>query len=408
MSMSEVLKLRQERAGLIAQARAVIEAAEGEKRDLSGEEQVRYDALWSDIENRGRRADRLERQLQMEAELGQPAGRASRPEPERGGEGPKSRRATPEYARAFEGFLRTGRAGGALEQRDLQAGIDTQGGYLVPDQFVDELIKGLDSAVFLRQWARTFQVTTADDLGVPTLTADPADPVWTSELATGDEGTSLRFGQRHLRPHPLAKRLKESRTLLRKAPQVEALVRERLTYRFAVVMENAYLTGDGSGKPLGLFTASNDGIPTSRDVSTGNEATAMTFDGLVEAKYALKSGYWARARWLFHPSGAKQLVKIQDGEKRYLWRESVRAGEPDTLLGLPVFQSDFVPSTFTTGLYVGILGDFANYWIVDALDMELQRLDELYSETNQVGFIGRMESDGMPVLAEAFVRVKLA
>ena len=61
-----------------------------------------------------------------------------------------------------------------------------------------------------------------------------------------------------------------------------------------------------------------------------------------------------------------------------------------------------------TGKYVGLFGDFSNYWIVDALSMQIQRLSELYAETNQVGFIGRLETDGAPVLEEAFVRVRLA
>ena len=91
-----------------------------------------------------------------------------------------------------------------------------------------------------------------------------------------------------------------------------------------------------------------------------------------------------------------------------MWRESVLEGEPDRLLGRPVMMSEYAPNTMTTGLYCGILGDFSNYWIADALDMQVQRLVELYAESNQVGFIGRLETDGMPVLAEAFARVKLA
>jgi len=75
---------------------------------------------------------------------------------------------------------------------------------------------------------------------------------------------------------------------------------------------------------------------------------------------------------------------------------------------MPISMSEYAPSTLTTGLYVGILGDFSNYWIADALDMQVQRLVELYAEANQVGFIGRLETDGMPVLEEAFSRVKLA
>ena len=86
----------------------------------------------------------------------------------------------------------------------------------------------------------------------------------------------------------------------------------------------------------------------------------------------------------------------------------VREGEADLVLGLPMTISEWAPSTFTTGEYVGILGDFKHCWVADALSMQVQRLNELYAETNQVGFIARLETDGAPVLEEAFVRVKLA
>lgn len=410
MSLKEALNLRQQRAEIVAQAREIIQKAEGENRDLTGEERGQYDTMWGQIEELGQRAERLERQAALEAELGESTGDAHRPSPGDGAGGGESRtgRGSAEYRAAFQAYLRGGmREMRPQEERALQADVDTQGGYLVPDQFVSDLIKGLDNAVYIRQWATSYQVPNADSLGVPTLDADPSDPTWTSEIGTGTEDSTMKFGDRQLRPHPLAKRIKVSRTLLRKAPQVEGLVRDRLAYKFGVVMENAYLNGDGAGKPLGVFTASANGIPTSRDVATGNEATTMKFAGLIAAKFALKQPYWARAKWLFHRDGVKQLVSLVDGEGQFLWRESVRAGEPDTLLGLPVFMSEYAPNTFTSGLYVGILGDWSNYWIADALDMDLQRLDELYSETNQVGFIGRMESDGMPVLAEAFARVKL-
>jgi HK97 family phage major capsid protein len=82
-------------------------------------------------------------------------------------------------------------------------------------------------------------------------------------------------------------------------------------------------------------------------------------------------------------------------------------GTPDRILEVPYVMSEYAPSTFTTGLYVGIIGDFSFYWIADSLKLEIQRLDELYAVTNQVGFIGRSETDGLPVLAEAFARVKL-
>lgn len=219
----------------------------------------------------------------------------------------------------------------------------------------------------------------------------------------------MAFGKRNLEPHPLAKRILISNKLLRaSAIQPESLVRSRLAYKFGITEEKAFLTGSGAQQPLGVFTASGDGISTSRDVSTGNSTTAFTFDGLKEAKYSLKGNYWPRARWIFHRDSVKMAAKLKDGEGRYIWEDSVRTGEPDRLLGFPVSMSEYAPNTFTTGLYVGIVGDFSQYWIADALMMAVQRLIELYAATNQVGFIGRLETDGMPVLEEAFARVTLA
>ena len=78
------------------------------------------------------------------------------------------------------------------------------------------------------------------------------------------------------------------------------------------------------------------------------------------------------------------------------------------VLGLPVDMSEYVPNIFLTGKYVGVIANWEHYWIADALDMQIQVLKELYAESNQTGYIGRLETDGMPVLPEAFARVKLA
>jgi len=100
---------------------------------------------------------------------------------------------------------------------------------------------------------------------------------------------------------------------------------------------------------------------------------------------------------------------LKDGNGQYLWQPSNQVGEPDLLLGSPVMMSEYAPNTFTTGQYVGLYGDFnSGYWIADALGFRIQVLRELYAETNQVGLIIRAETDGMPVLEEAFSRLTLA
>lgn len=314
-------------------------------------------------------------------------------------------RASEEYRAAFANYAITGQ----WNARALQADVDTAGGFLVPTQFVAELIKEVDNVALIRMKARKFTLNMASSMGAPALDADPADSDWTTELATGNADSTMAFGKRSLTPHPLAKRLLVSGTLLRQAGMdVEGIVRSRLAYKFGISEEKAFLTGSGAGQPLGVFTASSDGISTAQDISTGNTTTSIQFDGLIAAKYELVPQYRANAEWIFHRDAMEQICKLKDGNGQYIWQMSTQAGQPDRLLGLPVSESEYAPNTFTTGLYVGILGDFSYYWIADALSMTVQRLVELYAATNQIGFIGRLECDGMPVLENAFARVTLA
>jgi hypothetical protein len=199
-------------------------------------------------------------------------------------------------------------------------------------------------------------------------------------------------------------------TLMVSVLNIDALVRDRLAYKVAIVHEKAFMSGSGTNQPLGLFTASDKGISTARDVSTGNTATTIGADNLFEMVYSLKGQYLGRpsTRWIWHRLALKMIRKLQDNNKQYLWQPGLTQGQPDTILGIGIINSEHAPSTFTTGQYVGILGDFSFYWIVDALDAAIQVLDQLYAESNQTGYIIRAESDAMPVLEEAFVRSKLA
>ncbi len=410
--MSDRLKeLRAKRGKIVADMRGLTETAQTEKRDLTPDELKSHSDLFDECEKLGQQITAEERSLEAARIVAERVDQE-----ERGENGQREERQGQKTAQelrmvAFRNYLLTGKVTGegADEFRAFQAGSSAEGGYLVaPEQFVEQLLKGIDDLVFIRGLANVIQLPTAASLGVPTLDTDAEDWDWTTELRTGNEEDTLRFGKRELKPHPVAKRVKISKTLIRKAPRVEQIVMQRLGYKFGLTQEKAFLLGDGHQKPLGVFTASNDGIPTSRDVSTGNGATAIAFDGLIEAKYSLKAPYWANATWMFHRDAVKQITKLKDNDDQYLWQPSVKDGEPDRILSLPFRVSEHVPNTFTTGQYVGILGDFSYYWIVEALDMQMQRLTELYAESNQDGFIGRYEGDGQPVLAEAFARVKLA
>jgi HK97 family phage major capsid protein len=334
----------------------------------------------------------------------------------------RQRRSTPEYREVFNHYLIDGDKAllSSKAQRAIQADSDIVGGYLVaPQEFVASLIKFVDNKLFIRQESTKYTVKAAQSLGAPSLDVDIADADWTSELDTGNEDTAMAFGKRELTPHPLAKRLKVSNRLLRMGQITsgvsadgsvggggpEGLVRDRLGYKFAVAEEKAFMLGNGAQQPLGLFVASSRGIDTSRDVLTGS-STGFTADGLIAAKYNQKVQYWDKLKWIFHRSGLQLIRQLKDANGQYLWVPGGFGGEKDELLDFPVMMSEYAPNTFTTGLYVGLLGDLSFNWIVDSETLQIQRLVELYAAANQTGFIARMELDGMPVLAEAFTRLK--
>ena len=407
--MAKIRELIEERTRIINEARSILTKAEQENRNLTDEERGKHSEL---MKRQGALKDEIramEEQDRIEAE------EATRREQRGGGRQTDEQKLNELRMAGFRNWLRYGQEArsdmeGITEFRDLQADVAGTGGFLVPPmEFVKEIILKLKNQVFVRQYGTVHPVQTAQSLGVPTLQSDPSNAAWTTELSTGNDDTTMSFGLRELSPHPLAQQIKVSKKLVRlSAIPIDELLSDRFAYVFGITEENAFLNGTGAQQPLGLFVASNNGIPTSQDVSTGNTSASVGFDGLYNAKYGLKQQYRKDAIWMFNRTTVNQISTLKDSYGRYLWQQSQQAGEPDTLLGLPVLESEYVPNTYTANAYVGLIGNLKYYWIADALDMEMQQLNELYAASNQVGFIMRKETDAMPVLAEAFVRVQLS
>lgn len=449
--MPTLQELREKRMKLVTDARSIMEGAKSAGRDMNAEENQRFDTMMSDsdrlkkdIED-GEKAERRSQALaDAERELNASRGRRTEPDQprnqpneDRDGDARYARkdrdftirherrnlgrkeanelvlragtaahtRHTKEVREAFKKYLRIG----GDEYRALQTDLDTAGGYLTaPEQFVTELLADIDDQVFVRGLARKF-TTNAHTLGVPRRTAKMASAAWGSELSQPSNDTALKFGKRALTPHYMTAGIAVSRDLIRSAiMDPESIVRYEFARDMGELEERAFISGTGAQQPLGLFTASADGISTGRDVSSGNTSTSIGIDGLISAKFALKPMYRNTAMWMFHRDAVAQIRKLKDSTNQYLWQPSTIAGEPDRILNIPYTESEWIPNTFTTGLYVGILGNFSYYWIVDSLDFGIQRLVESLAKQNQDEFIARRKVDGAPVLEEAFVRVKLA
>ena len=336
----KIKKLREERANAALEMRKMLNLAEDEKRELTSDENLKYQQFNKVIDDNAEKITREERLVSIEIEMNENANKRI----DEGGT--HNQNSKKEAREIIESVSRKGLDSVSkteleearcdvysryllgedirAESRALQMDSDIYGGYLIaPQQFVNTLIMGVDNDVFIRQFATKNTVINATSLGMPSLDNDPADPAWTAEIATGTEDSTMSFGKRELNPHPLAKLIKLSNKLLRATSSgAEALVNDRLRYKFSVVEENAYLNGTGVNQPLGVMVASNDGITTSQDVSTGNTASTPTFDGLIECKYSLKAQYWNRIRWIFHRDCLKLIRKLKDGEGQYIWKES--------------------------------------------------------------------------------------
>jgi HK97 family phage major capsid protein len=435
--MRKSIELRNEKGELTAQYRQVLDKAAAEKRSTNADEKEilrKMDARFDELDTEVKLHETQEkRESDNSASAALPAAVQPRHDNAAGGFKAKTIRGTPEYHAAVCAALFGGpmpeisaevrnalvKGGSALDIRNaLATDTDVEGGYLVAsEQLAGRIIEIVDNEVFIRRMATKTVLTSSASLGIPARLADVADPTWVAELATGVPDTSLTLAKRELKPHPLAQQITVSKKLLRLTPMVEELVLKRLGYKMGIVQEKAFLLGSGVEQPLGVFTPTADGIDTSRDVVTGYVGNSNTpfitptssvgaADCLMTALYTLKAQYQAKATWIFHRTTIGLIRQIKDLYGQYVWQPGISAGEPDRVLNRPFYMSEYAPSTYTTGLYIGIVGDFSKYEIVDALDIEIQRLVELYALTNQVGFISRSETDGMPALAEAFVRVR--
>ena len=304
------------------------------------------------------------------------------------------------------------RTGNDKEIREtLQAGVAEGGGYTIAPQYlVKQIIKDLDDTVQIRKRANIIPAMNGyASIGIPTLDSDLNDLDWTAEIAEVTEDTNMAFGKREMKANQLTKLVKISKRLIKQSNiDIQGLVEERIVYKLASTLEHNYLYGNGQDKPLGIFAQTSDNtaaIPTDRDIKVGTASTAITYDGLVDAVSGLKGGYQNGAVWMLNRKAIAALRKLKDKQDRPIWQESLIAGQPSILLGIPVVQNDFIEDKLEATKYFGFLANLKYYWIFDSLSMELQVLHELYSKTNQVGFQVGYWGDGAPIQKSAFVRL---
>lgn len=393
--MSKILELREKRAKAWDAAKAFLDAQRGKDGMLSAEDTATYDKMEADVVALGKEIERLERQASIDAELAKATSTPIATKPGAGGKAPeeKTGRASDEYKGSFWNAMRA-KAPSAAVYNALQVGTDSEGGYLVPDEFEHTLIEALEEENVFRTLAKIIN-TSSGDRKIPVV-ATKGEASWIDEEGLYQEDDDA-FTQVSIGAYKLGTMIKVSEELLNdSAFDLESYISKEFARRIGAREEDSFFNGDGTGKPLGILAASGGAEIGVKAAS----ATAITADEIIDLFYSLKSPYRKKAVWVLNDATIKTIRKLKDNNNQYLWQPSLVAGTPDTILGRPVVTSAYMPVA-AAGAKTIAFGDFSYYWIADRQGRSFKRLNELYAANGQVGFLGSQRVDGKLVLPEA-------
>lgn len=384
--MSKVAELLQKRGEVIHEMKAMLDAAESENRDLSGDEQAKYEAMNKDVDDMKARADRLERVDAVMSDLDTLRGQPSRPSIINDDD-PKSPRASAAYRNGFDRYARVGKNGLTADVLNaLQVGTDSEGGYIVPEEFETQIVEYLQDINELRSVVTV--VSTASDRNIP-VESSLGSAAWTAEEGAYTE-SDVAFSQTVLGSHKLGTIIKVSEELLQDAFfDVQTYLARNFAKRFGIAEESAFVNGDGSGKPTGIVGGSGEGVDAAA-------VDAITSDEIIDLFHSVPRQYRVNGTWLLNDSTVKLIRKLKDGDQQYLWQPGLQAGQPDLLLGRPVIASTAMPVAEASAKSV-VFGDMSGYTVADRQGTVVQRLNELYAANGQVGFRSYKRMDGKMV-----------
>lgn len=390
--MSMILELKEKRAKAWEAAKAFLDSKRTETGLLSAEDAAEYDRMEADVVSLGKEIDRLERQALLDAELARATADPITNRPNGRIDGDKKMgRASDAYRQAFWNSMRNRMS--YEVQNALSIGTDSEGGYLVPDEYEKKLVEALEDEVFFRSLATVIR-TSSGDRKIPIVTSK-GEAAWIDEGGQFPESDDS-FGQTSIGAYKLATMIKVSDELLNDSVfSIEQYISKEFGRRIGTKEEEAFFIGDGSGKPTGLFH-STGGAETGVTVANTN----ITFDDVMDLYYSLRAPYRNKAVWLLNDSTVKAIRKLKDGNGNYIWQPSVKEGEPDRILNRPYRTSIYVPE-IAAGNRVMAFGDYSHYWIADRQGRSFKRLNELYATTGQVGFLASERVDGKLILSEA-------
>lgn len=395
-----IVEMRNKRAKAFESAKAFIEshAVDG---ILSAEDSATYDEIEKDIKKYDEAIGRMERLEAMDAELSKPVSTPITEKPVKATEDIKRGRASDSYRDAFWNQARAKNGSISYEVRNaLQEGVDSEGGYLVPDEFERTLVQSLENETIVRQHA-TVITTESGSRKIPIVT-EKGTASWVEEEGIIPDGDDV-FGQQQIDAHKVGTIIKVSEELLNdSAFDLESYFSAEFTRRIGDKEEESFFTGNGVKKPLGVLAdegGAEIGITTA-------SATAITADDIVDLFYSLKAPYRKKAIWVLNDATVAAIRKLKDENGQYLWQPALHDGDHETLLGKRIYTSPFMPE-LQAGQKSVLFGDFTYYWIGDREGITFKRLNERFADSGQVGFLATKRLDGKLILPEAMKVLKM-
>lgn len=274
------------------------------------------------------------------------------------------------YARAYDGYLHHGTICNTLRE-----GTDSEGGYLVPDEFEHRIVKAMKEKNVLRSLATV--IPTKRLLKIPVAVGE-GQAYWVPEEGL-IPSSDCRFDQLQLDAHKLGCMIRVSDELLEdSAFDIAGYIAGSFAERLSAAEEEAFLDGDGNGKPLGLMRQ------LERTVETQN-AGEITVDDIVDLQYSIPEPYRKNAVFLMSDATVRELRKIRTAFDRNIWEDELTKETPTKLLGVPVIVCDALPAPESGSMPV-LFGDFSRFVIGDREHRSIKRLNELYARNGQVGF----------------------
>lgn len=363
---------------------------------LSAEDDAVYNGMEREINTLTNDIHRMERRAEIEAELekpvskpltGKPMSNSPAEDDEQTGVKAKA------YKKSFWNAMREKHIRPEVLNA-LQEGTDSEGGYLVPDEFEHTLVEALEEENIFRKLAHVIN-TASGDRKIPVV-ATKGTASWVDEEGSITESDDS-FTQVSIGAYKLGTLIKVSNELLHDSVfNLEQYISKEFARRIGNKEEDAFFNGDGDGKPVGIFHTTGGAQVGVTAAST----SAITADEIIDLFYSLGAPYRKKAVWVVNDATVKSIRKLKDGNGNYLWQPALTSDTPDTLLGRPVYTSTAVP-TIASGAKVIAFGDFNYYWIADRQGRVFKKLSELYATTDQTGFVATQRVDGKLILPEA-------